>query len=464
MHLFLFLDDWMLDAYQDIVRRFPRPVAAPVDPWEGPHFHVSVFRDPEAGTYRCWYHRFLAGRTPAAECTSLRDLAWGIFLAESDDGVHWTPYHHGGPVDPVLPGWPNSIAMPQRPDGSGEAKPRVIFRDDRDADASRRYKAVDKDGWLLFSPDGVHWRSDPKYRAFSFSSDTKNNIFWNPVTGRYQVHFRPVHVDRRIVMSESADLENWTYRGVVFQPDAQDPPLLQIYSMMAFWYEDLFIAFPDLFRVPHGEVGRRHKMLGYDEVGLAYSYNGSYWLRPYHEPFMPVTEPGTYGGGIHAPGDMVLGDDDVLRIYVCGNKIPHNDGSLMLDYTKRGEEYAAVLTYTLRKDGFACLEPLAGWGWLRTRVLLPQDADLSLNVQAPTGQVLTQVTDEAGQPLPGFAFEDSVPFEGDGVAVRPRWVEGRLGELVGKPCRLEFKLFNARLYAFRWQCQVYYASEPQDRI
>ena len=113
MHLFLFLDDWMLDGYQDIVRRFPRPVPAPVDPWEGPHFHVSVLRDPQAGTYRCWYHRFLAGPTPAAECTSLRDLAWGIFLAESDDGVHWTPYHHGGPVDPVLPGepdWANDAA------------------------------------------------------------------------------------------------------------------------------------------------------------------------------------------------------------------------------------------------------------------------------------------------------------------------------------------------------------------
>ena len=39
-------------------------------------------------------------------------------------------------------------------------------------------------------------------------------------------------------MSESADLVHWEYRGVVFQPDAEDPPLLEIYLMPAFWYAD----------------------------------------------------------------------------------------------------------------------------------------------------------------------------------------------------------------------------------
>ncbi|MBI3942568.1 MAG: hypothetical protein HY326_06095, partial [Chloroflexi bacterium] len=234
--------------------------------------------------------------------------------------------------------------------------------------------------------------------------------------------------------------------------------------MVSFWYEDIFIAFPGLFRTPMGEKGRRWKMLGHNQVGLAYSYNGTYWLRPYHDPFLPIGEPGTFGGGINGPGSMVLGDDQVLRIYTTGYKPQHNQGNAYQQYRASGQEYGAMLIYNLRKDGFAYLEPMGGWGWVKTKTLLPQDGQLELNIQAPLGEVLVQVSDEASEPIPGFTFEDAIPIQGDGVAIRPQWKEHRLDELTGKPCRLEFKLFSARLFAYRWNCQVYYAKEAQDRV
>ncbi|MBI3942520.1 MAG: hypothetical protein HY326_05855, partial [Chloroflexi bacterium] len=245
MHLFLFLDDWMLDGYQDIVRRFPHPIPATVPLWEDAHNHATVIRDPETGLYRCWYRRFYGngGDNRAALC-----------VAESVDGYHWQPLNHQGPKDPGLPGRSNTLDIPQRPDGSGQARVHVVFRDDSDPDASRRYKGVDYYGWLLFSPDGIRWRIDPACQAFKIASgsDTKNNLFWNPVKKQYQVHHRPVNVDRRVALSTSPDLKNWNYEGIVFQPDAMDPPLLEIYSMVTFWYEDIFIAFPGLFRTPMG--------------------------------------------------------------------------------------------------------------------------------------------------------------------------------------------------------------------
>ena len=74
-----------------------------------------------------------------------------------------------------------------------------------------------------------------------------------------------------------------------------------------------------------------------------------------------------------------------------------------------------MLIHVLREDGFAYLEPIGGWGCIRTRVVIPQDAELTLNVQAPVERLLVQITDEAGTPYRGFSFADSVPITGDDV-------------------------------------------------
>jgi hypothetical protein len=263
-------------------------------------------------------------------------------------------------------------------------------------------------------------------------------------------------------MSESPDLVHWTYRGAVFQPDAQDLPFLEIYGMPAFWYEDLFIAFPWLYRVPGSETGRRWKMLGHMEGGLAYSYNGLNWLRPYREPFLALGEPGEYGAGNFYPTGLVQGTDNTLLLYTCGYKPQHGDMESYQHYQREGEDYSAMVVHSLRKDGFAYLEPLGGWGWLRTKTILPQAGDLRLNIQAPIGEVRVQISDDASQPIPGFTFEESIPLQGDGVALEPRWEAHQVAELIGRPCRVELKLFSGRVYAIRWTSQTYYAKEPQD--
>ena len=57
-----------------------------------------------------------------------------------------------------------------------------------------------------------------------------------------------------------------------------------------------------------------------------------------------------------------------------------------------------------------------------------------------------QVVDEAGAPVPGFAFADCAPVTADHVAAPVRW-SGDPARLRGRPVRLEFSLKNARLYA-----------------
>ncbi len=79
MKTFLFLDDWMLDSYRDVVRRFPRPEQIPVEPVTEMYNYATVIRDPEQGCYRAWYNRFFTvdGKGVSAKC-----------LAESEDGFH----------------------------------------------------------------------------------------------------------------------------------------------------------------------------------------------------------------------------------------------------------------------------------------------------------------------------------------------------------------------------------------
>ncbi len=72
---------------------------------------------------------------------------------------------------------------------------------------------------------------------------------------------------------------------------------------------------------------------------------------------------------------------------------------------------------------------------------------MSLNVEAPAGEVTVQVLDEQDRPVPGFTRGDCQPVRVDSLAAPLRWKKS-LGTLAGKPVRLEFFLQNARLFAF----------------
>ena len=67
------------------------------------------------------------------------------------------------------------------------------------------------------------------------------------------------------------------------------------------------------------------------------------------------------------------------------------------------------------------------------------------------GEVITEVLDEAGRPIPGFTRNEAKPVRGrDGLRLRPAWSAGKdLSSLGGQVVRLKFHLRNARLYAFQ---------------
>ena len=456
MKTYLFLDDWMLDSYSDIVRRFGCPKPVSVDPVLGINYS-SVIRDPEQG-YRLWANK--PTKLPGYE----RPIQ-SLHLYESSDGYHWTPKEPKDTDPPILP--------------SGDGA--KVYYDSYDSDPRRRYKAAfvkaskghskngqwigSIDGFTACSRDGIKWKVDDKHPFFTRRGgvDTYLAPLFNPITGRYQIVVRPSVLDRRIAMVESTDFIHWTDTKnprVILYPDPLDEPCLQFYGMPWFFYEDLFIGLLWSHHISQEEKGCC-KMSGIIDCELAYSYNGVHWNRTNRQPFIGRTEPGHYGCGSIYPHSLLIDENEQIRIYSSGYLCDHGIESVPQGY----KSISALIVHTLRKDGFAYLEPRAGWGMIRMRCLRPECGEITINFRAPLGKVLVQISDPYCKPIPGYSFADCIPLTGDELAAHPRWKKhADVSELIGKQVRLEFRLFQAELYAVRWDSKPYYGDFPIERI
>ena len=121
----------------------------------------------------------------------------------------------------------------------------------------------------------------------------------------------------------------------------------------------------------------------------------------------------------------------------------------------------------MRLDGFASMKTRSKDGVLRTKTIIPQSGELSLNVKtAGHTAVQVQIIDGVtGEPIPGYTREDAVAISGDHLFAHPTW-QGKsdLSELVGKPIRIEVFMLEAQLFAIRVPCHVYIGTEPKERM
>ena len=63
------------------------------------------------------------------------------------------------------------------------------------------------------------------------------------------------------------------------------------------------------------------------------------------------------------------------------------------------------------------------------------------------GEIRVQLCDDNGAAIPGFTFADCTAIKDDGVALPVRWKKP-LSKLRDRTVQLEFRLTNARIYAF----------------
>ena len=434
----MFFDDQRLNRRDNVVRRIGRPEPIPESIYRDPYANTawgypSVFFDKASGKWRMAY------------------LGWGHgrprmpLLAESDDGIRWSPRDTTKEIDlpdrkvphQLLPldhfgEWPACYVDPFAQPAE-RIKGLVVYHTSKLHLKTR----------LWTSPDGVHWTLKEGVEWQKIGPDPGTAAFWNEVRRSYVFTSRPDWTDRRIAVFETKDWRHFTEPELALQADALDSPLAEPYGMPVFPYEGYYIGLLWLYHTaPEVEGHSPHKFYdGHVDCQLAYSLNGWHFQRTLRVPFVANAGPGSPSSGCVYPSSMIVRDDCSIWIYASAGThehghIPPNSGS--------------ILAYSLRRDGFVYLESGGGVGTVGTRALYWRRGEFELNVQSQSGEARAQITDPKGTPLLGYSFADCLPFSGDDTAWTPVWNSGKkLRAQSGKTVRLEVQLKNARIYAIR---------------
>ena len=451
MKTLIFFDDWFLDSKVDIMRRFPQ--ANLVKIFENCFWgRCSILWDDKN---KCFA---MIGKRREEEITS---------LYVSENGIDWEK--KADKLKFVFKKTKKLLNLPGK-----FPFEQTWFYDKWDKNSNRRYKifcfpyGLEKGpGLISYSSDRINWIIDENFKVYTHQkgSDTNNNMFFNPFTQHWCIICRKWNADRRIAMVESWDLEHWTEPRVIIHPDPLDESLLQFYGMPVILYRDeYFIGLLQCYYVSTEEINEdytgRVKMQGKVNAQLVYSYDGELWIRSDRSTIIPNTELGDYGGsGIYPHSIVVPPNGNNIFIYSLGTLQNHSLGSLVPGGYPSGE---SLILHTLRKDGFVYLEPAGGWGQFTTRVIVLNSEKITLNYKAPFGKILVQITDIYRKPLPDYSFYKCIPLKGDEIDGKVCWKKKKdLSGLIGKPIRLEIRLFESRLYAIHGDFSFWYTNTPK---
>lgn len=374
--------------------------------------------------------------------------------AESDDGVNFRPLNmaqFGNCDDYILP---NQV-LPIKVGGFSFLEGQ-FFVDDNAKDLSEKYVALtlykssglDYKAVVFTSADGLRWKLDENktWHEGMNAPDYPISLFYNRTDGTYGIFKRPRHADRRSSVAFGKELGKFGKPSIVFQADAADKQLTDIYGVSMFPYADMYVGFIMLYHTPNyfelnGEKVSglpTHKFLGGNvEPQLVYSYNGVHFNRFLREPFFGRSG---FENGCMYPTCMVADKaDDNIMIYVSATREEHGR-------INKGE--GRIVPFRMRKDGFCCLKSENGIAELLTRGIYVDGEKLAFNVQCEKGGFFEiQVEDCEGNVLEGYAFADCVTFSGDEISHSFAFASGKtFGALKGKMITIRMRFENARIF------------------
>jgi hypothetical protein len=416
------------------------PLIVPTLEWERQVLaYGSILRDPASGKLRMWYTNNL-----------------GIAYAESRDGLHWEKPLVGMEIDGRRT---NVLTRGHR----GRSDTLTVFENPDKSDVPHRflaypyeYRYPDKNGvreqlregiYRRTSPDGIHWTESANpvmYSVWRSQEDRKgfpnaalsdvNNITWDPKLKKYIGYVKiGVNGVRTRGITESDDGIYWLAPRLILRADEQDRPGDQLYSMVAFPYESMWIGFLGVF---HKETDDRL------DIQLVTSRDGRTWRRSIRETFIGNGPPGSFDEGvIHMAANPPLLIDGKLYLYYGGYGPKH--GTKM----KTVNPQQGIGVATLRPQGFVSVDAAGEAGTLITRPLHFAGTKLHLNaIVKPGGEIRVSLVDTNYVPIDSV----SEPVTGDSLNTL---VRGQGGKPLHLPAhldaaRLKFEMKNASLYAF----------------
>ena len=455
----LFIDSFSIQEMRGLQQTMHQPVkkGAVIRPnWPAGETSLQTrsapFWDPRAGIFKMW----------------LIDKLCRV----STDGLHWTLWQPGT-------------------QSTGE----VIF-DPIDPDPARRYKSFNPRN-LSYSSDGLNWFRTTRTRTIRVNGEDRTITSGVTIQSSDEWNFS-LDVDERlyiatvkqggpygrsVYLATSRNYDNWSEPELIFHADDLDQELgrqniedrfadesihpppwndpsvynVDAYNMGLFRYESVYIGTPALFHAV-GPVPNYPNTVGFHLVQLMVSRDLRNWERVGDR--RPFIGPSRVGSGAYdltqliGPSNALVRGDE-LWFYYTGIKYRgfRYEGTFPTGQYLRlpGQETdtGAICLAVLRRDGFVSVDAGENEGVLLTKPLVWRGSSLWVNADAEEGEVLVEVLDENGDPLPHWSRSQAVPITDDGVRQEVSWNgAGELSSMKGRLVRLRFHLRNAELYAF----------------
>lgn len=276
------------------------------------------------------------------------------------------------------------------------------------------------------SPDGIHWRriqDEPVVpEEWGKYFDSQNYAFWSDSEQCYVCYFRRfLRGYRGIARTTSKDFRTWT-KFVEMEANLPREHLYTPCTQPYYRAPHIYIALPTRFMAQRGAA---------TDILFMSTRGGGEFDREFTQSFIRP--------GLGADGWANRANYAAIGIHQTGP----NEMSLFLTHGRR---------YTLRLDGFASVNaPLAG-GELITRALVFNGKELEINYStSAAGQMLVELQDAAGEPVPGYTLEDCEPIYGDHISRVVKWKNGAdVSALAGQPVQLRFVMEDADLYSLKF--------------
>ncbi len=461
-----------------VTRHEANPVIAETEPWEVAIAWTSVHYDAEKDGYQVWYQAYGGPDALQPPCVTC--------YAESKDGIHWTK--PGLDLFPYGDAKQTNIVMI----GNGGHSIRygnAVVVDPRDPDPKRRYKMAYFDFsagegkslpglYVAFSPDGIHWKNPDvpmpiqrtAYGDFGETVPFRNepgrewsvplsiadchDVFYDANRGAF-VDYAKMWIDgpdggmfwkHGIGRSESKDFIHWSTPALVLSPDEFDAPYVEFHTAPVFLHAGYYFAL--------AQVLNRGKGSGVIDIELMLSRDGLQWQRPFRDTFFFAREGGKQfeAGSIFTNATPVILDDEIRFYYGA-----YSLGATGADDT---DQASGVGLFTIPRDRFAGLRPVAvsaqptlrrplrHVGQITMKPLdLPGYGAITLNANAPDGEIRVELLDAEGYRVEGYTKDDAHPIKGDAFRHPVVWKERGLADLPVGKYMLRIHLKKADVFA-----------------
>ncbi len=439
----LYVDDFLIEK-TTLKRKFHKaekcehnPILKPETKWElvgrppaastACPFDDGIFYDPKDKLFKMWYMMGFYKETG---------------LAYSKDGINWERSKFD-----VIKG--SNIVLPYDPNSTRDSFSPWL--DHYTTNPAERFKAylytrervgerIQEANWLYTAPDGIHW---DKRAGNSLKWGDSTSLFYNPfrkkwvlairvsVKGRGRCRAYLEHSDfLKLAEADPKTPVFWVGADRLDLPDPEIGNPTQLYALAVAAYESTMLGVFTIHYGPENNVCWNDKFPKLTQLKLGYSRDGFHWVRPDREDFISATKKDgdSDRGYLRAAGGGCLVVGDRLYFYYCAfsGVSPKNERHM----------YAGGSTHVafLRRDGFASMDAGEESGYLTTRPVTFKGKYMSVNVNAPKGELKVEVLDCNDQVIEPFSMKNCIPITADKTLVPVTWKGVRdLFAVSGKP-------------------------------